>query len=204
MGWSIGYDDNWKRDIGYGVPSICDHPGCTTRIDRGLGHVCGGEPYGGEEGCGLYFCSKHGGGWLCEECCHGRLPFAPKADTPEWIEWKLTDESWADWRKENPQWVAAHLHPSPLHPLTKEVRIENEQATRLHKHPGWHHIGLVLLHPGRAAEHGRRVLLPCLLARYALAVGLTLPTRNAGAERIGLNDDRHRISAIVAVPILWR
>ena len=107
MGWSIGYDNNWKRDIGYAVPSICDHPGCAAQIDRGLGYVCGGEPHGGDDGCGLYFCAQHGGGWLCEECRHGRLPFKPTLDTPEWIEWKLTDESWADWRKENPGWVAA-------------------------------------------------------------------------------------------------
>ena len=28
MGWSIGYDNNWNRDIGYGVPAFCDHPKC--------------------------------------------------------------------------------------------------------------------------------------------------------------------------------
>lgn len=54
MGWSIGYDSKWKRDIGYGVPAWCDHPGCIEEIYRGLSHVCGGEPYGGERGCGLY------------------------------------------------------------------------------------------------------------------------------------------------------
>jgi len=32
MGWSIGYDGNWKRDIGYGVPAYCDFPGCWTEI----------------------------------------------------------------------------------------------------------------------------------------------------------------------------
>ncbi len=26
MGWSIGYDKNLKRDIGYGVPATCEHP----------------------------------------------------------------------------------------------------------------------------------------------------------------------------------
>lgn len=59
MGWEIGYDDRWKRDIGYGVPAVCDHPGCNTEIDRGLSYVCGGEPYGGEMGCGLFFCYEH-------------------------------------------------------------------------------------------------------------------------------------------------
>jgi hypothetical protein len=48
MGWSIGYDSKWKRDIGYGVPAPCDLPGCDKEIDRGLAFVCGTEPYGGE------------------------------------------------------------------------------------------------------------------------------------------------------------
>ncbi|MDQ0035467.1 hypothetical protein J2W30_003235 [Variovorax boronicumulans] len=110
MSWSIGYDNNWKRDIGYGVPSICDHPGCTAEIHRGLSYVCGGEPYGGDDGCGLYFCTEHGGGSLCMRCTGaGMAPFEKTLDTPEWINWKLTDESWADWRKENPEWVAAAI-----------------------------------------------------------------------------------------------
>ncbi len=119
MSWSIGYDDNWKRDIGYGVPSICDHPGCTEEIDRGLSYVCGGEPYGGDRGCGLYFCSAHLRvherlPQLCNRCSpRARSPFKPTLDTPEWTNWKLTDESWADWRKENPEWVAAHTAKEP-------------------------------------------------------------------------------------------
>jgi hypothetical protein len=114
MSWSIGYDNNWKRDIGYGVPSICDHPGCTEEIDRGLSYVCGGEPYGGDDGCGLYFCTKHGGGSLCLRCQGaGMEPFEKTLDTPEWINWKLTDDSWADWRAANPEWVAAATaHPT--------------------------------------------------------------------------------------------
>jgi hypothetical protein len=106
MGWSIGYDSNWKRDIGYGVPAICDHPECSAEINRGLSYVCGGEPYGGERGCGLFFCSKHlylpmRRPQLCEKCEKRRKPFQLKADTPEWIKWKLTDSSWSDWRLQN-------------------------------------------------------------------------------------------------------
>ncbi len=44
MGWSLGHDNRWGkfgRDIGYGVPAICDHPGCNAEIDRGLSYVCG-------------------------------------------------------------------------------------------------------------------------------------------------------------------
>jgi hypothetical protein len=107
MGWSIGYDSNWGRDIGYGVPCQCDFPGCEEEIDRGLSYVCGGEPYGGNRGCGLYFCSAHLNltcnlGQLCDRCWPRiKKPFVPKPDIPEWINHKLTDESWQDWRKEN-------------------------------------------------------------------------------------------------------
>lgn len=104
MGWSIGFDSNWNRDIGYGVPATCDHPGCNEKIDRGLAHVCGGEPYGGEDGCGLYFCGQHlfGARNRCEACCDRREPFDAKPDHPEWINWKLNDESWEEWRAANP------------------------------------------------------------------------------------------------------
>jgi hypothetical protein len=118
MGWSIGFDSNWQRDIGYGVPSVCDHPDCNERIDRGLSYVCGGEPYGGDRGCGLYFCFKHQKGYvsrghetigsqLCERCYPRRKnPFKAKDDIPLWIYWKLTDYSWEEWRNENPEKVA--------------------------------------------------------------------------------------------------
>jgi hypothetical protein len=110
MGWSIGYDDSWKRDIGYGVPATCDHPGCGERIDRGLSYVCGGEPYGGEDGCGLYFCAAHlsyrgNKPQQCSRCINYRMAFGPSPDLREWIEHKLTDESWEDWRTENPREV---------------------------------------------------------------------------------------------------
>jgi hypothetical protein len=104
MGWSIGFDDKWQRDVGYGVPAVCDFPGCDEAINRGLGYVCGGEPYGGDRGCGLFFCSKHCG-VLCERCTKGLEPFEPKPDTKEWIKWKLTDPSWKNWRDENPTLV---------------------------------------------------------------------------------------------------
>jgi hypothetical protein len=117
MGWSLGHDSRWGkygRDIGYGVPATCDHPGCNAEIDRGLGYVCGGDVYGGEHGCGLFFCGSH----LfycsddeitcqrCERCCADEEPFEPTPDTKEWIDWKLSDESWATWRAENSEEVA--------------------------------------------------------------------------------------------------
>lgn len=112
MGWSIGFDDKWNRDIGYGVPATCDHPDCNKEIDRGLRYVCGGEPYGGDKGCGLYFCHDHlyANGFdpdpqMCGRCCDGEEPFDAKPDVAEWINWKLTDDSWEQWRQDNPEEV---------------------------------------------------------------------------------------------------
>lgn len=103
MSWSIGYDSAWKRDIGYGVPAYCDHPQCFAQIDRGLGHVCGGEPYGGEHGCGLYLCEHHlhytSRGPLCARCRnHRKSSYPAKEDHPDWVRHKATDPSWAEWR----------------------------------------------------------------------------------------------------------
>lgn len=117
MSWAIGFDDQWERDIGYGVPAYCDHPGCDEKITRGLGYVCGSEPYGGEFGCGLYFCGKHL--WLhrpedtpypvanCQRCIASQPPFPSKPDHPEWVHWKLTDVSWQFWREINAEKVKA-------------------------------------------------------------------------------------------------
>ena len=111
MSWAVGYDNKWKRDIGYGVPAFCDHAGCGEIIDRGLAHVCGGEPYGGETGCGLYFCGKHHTQGeksnLCCRCMDGRNPFKATKDHADWIKHKLTDPSWKAWRLENPEACAA-------------------------------------------------------------------------------------------------
>ena len=115
MGWSIGFDSNWNRDIGYGVPAYCDHPSCNKKINRGLGYVCGGEPYGGERGCGLFFCDKHLNygskklPQLCDKCFpRTKKPFTPSQDHPDWTTHKLTDASWEEWRKENPEFVKLH------------------------------------------------------------------------------------------------
>jgi hypothetical protein len=110
MSWAIGYDPAWKRDIGYGVPAWCDHPKCREKINRGLACVCGGEPYGGERGCGLYFCEVHifyhtRLPQLCERCEKRRKPYPPKPDHPEWVHHKLADESWQKWRDNHPDEV---------------------------------------------------------------------------------------------------
>lgn len=47
------------REAGYGVEATCDEEGCTAKIDRGLGYLCGQMPGGDEYGCGGYFCGEH-------------------------------------------------------------------------------------------------------------------------------------------------
>ena len=103
MGWSLGFDETWDRDIGYGVPAQCDYPGCGSEIDRGLSYVCGGEPYGGESGCGLFFCGEHLQGFqpsLCKRCQEEADPFEPTPDVKQWTDHKATHPSWAVWRLE--------------------------------------------------------------------------------------------------------
>ena len=106
MGWAIGFDTRWQRDIGYGVPALCDFPSCNKKIDRGLSHVCcDQEPHGGD-GCGLYFCENHHNyvrkdlSGLCSRCFNHKPPFKLKQDLMAWLNFKETDASWAEWRKE--------------------------------------------------------------------------------------------------------
>lgn len=106
MGWAIGYDEHWQRDFGYGVPAICDHPKCNTKIDRGLSRRCGDLHEDENGGCGLFFCSDHlyfteKKYKVCRRCAKDKKPYTPKPDTEEWTNFKLTDPSWAAWRKEN-------------------------------------------------------------------------------------------------------
>jgi len=128
MGWSIGYDGKWKRDIGYGVPAYCDHPGCKAEIDRGLAFVCGGEPHGGDYGCGLFVCVEHQhsnkkyGPQLCQHCAdRRRKELKPAQEHPDWVNHKLTDESWQQWRDAHPEEVAAmkSMLPTPPAPGTE-------------------------------------------------------------------------------------
>lgn len=51
------------REAGYTVDAVCDEPGCTEVINRGLGCICGQNPIGhkgtDEPGCGNYYCEPH-------------------------------------------------------------------------------------------------------------------------------------------------
>lgn len=58
MSWAYGIAAD-GREIGYSVKDICNEPGCSAEIDRGLSFVCGGMHEGGDHGCGSYFCTAH-------------------------------------------------------------------------------------------------------------------------------------------------
>lgn len=114
MGYQVYKLHVQDRFGGYGVPSICDHPDCNEKIDRGMAYCCGSEPFS-DAGCGQYFCVKHLGYTLeddavqqCERCLAGKDPFPIKPDTQDWIDWQMKDESWAEWRAENPDFVKKH------------------------------------------------------------------------------------------------
>jgi hypothetical protein len=94
MGWSRGFDSTWNRDIGYGVPAYCDAPGCMKEIDRGLSYVCANqEPYGGDKGCGLYFCGDHLRGMRCARCWASKPPYKRiSPEHPEWLRFKAEQE----------------------------------------------------------------------------------------------------------------
>jgi hypothetical protein len=135
MGWSIGFDSTWNRDIGYGVPAICDHPGCGVKIDRGLSYVCGSDAYGGEAGCGLFFCGEHRKYYnkringaietveLCYRCGHYKKPYKPTPDIIEWVRWKLRDYSWKQWRDDNPKIVEELRQRAKAHRLTNDCVV---------------------------------------------------------------------------------
>ncbi len=87
MSWAIGYNETYKRDVGYGVPAYCDHPGCKRVIDRGLAYICGGDIGGGEHGCGLFFCEKHlylgDFSFACARCVEAQCDHKFVCDTDE-------------------------------------------------------------------------------------------------------------------------
>lgn len=135
MGWEIGYDPSWGRDVGYGVPAECDHPDCNAQIDRGLAYVCGGEPYGGELGCGLFFCASHlfyaeqspdyaqsppsyaeileyeevhgdePGNFVCERCCAWHEQDSHEGQTFATFDPKRDVEEWCYHKATDPSWA---------------------------------------------------------------------------------------------------
>jgi hypothetical protein len=69
VGWGHGVVKG--VELGYSVPDICHERGCEVLIDRGQAYMCGKTDshwFGGDEGCGGFFCGEHIGGRLCLVC----------------------------------------------------------------------------------------------------------------------------------------
>jgi hypothetical protein len=64
MGWANCGTDSKGRPIGYAHGATCDHPECSTPIDRGLAFACGGMHGDNEYSCENYFCSEHLTGFI--------------------------------------------------------------------------------------------------------------------------------------------
>lgn len=112
------------QDLGEQVPAICEYPDCTAEITRRRVNTCGADPAGGEAGCGLNFCGAHlqGPGQTCERCAAGEPPFDRKTEQPDWTDFKMTGEAWAEWRRNNPERVL-------------ELAAQKEEKARQEKEP---------------------------------------------------------------------
>lgn len=101
MGWNYAIDSSRSegdQEIGYSILAKCDLDGCEIPIDRGLAYVCGGDPYGGEYGCGKFFCLPHLG-WYSywEEDAEEHLsPQMCPACGAAWEKNGLTEEQYYD------------------------------------------------------------------------------------------------------------
>jgi hypothetical protein len=95
MGYSVYWSN--RRWQGYGVPAYCDYPECKNEIDRGLGYQHEDDKENGTPS--VFCCSDHQ--------TYNYDEFNPDLtiEHPEWIEHVLTDDSWDEWRKENPELV---------------------------------------------------------------------------------------------------
>lgn len=86
MGYGI-YTLSDGRQAGYAVEATCDEEGCTEKIDRGMGYLCGHSPGGDEWGCGNYYCSEHlfltrieDAPQMCERCADEAIKQADEED----------------------------------------------------------------------------------------------------------------------------
>jgi len=106
MGWAVGTGGTsghriWRAGL---MRSPAMQQGNRSR----LSHVCGMINTDGEDrGCGLHSVlttclDSRSSDSFVNAATHAQTPFARKPDLAEWSNHKLTDQSWAQWRAENP------------------------------------------------------------------------------------------------------
>lgn len=93
----MGYQVYWanNRFQGYEVTAYCDYPGCTIEIDRGIAY----SNYDGTPPK-VFCCTKHR-----DEPFNYLEMVIENKEHPDWLHHVLTDETWENWRKENPKLV---------------------------------------------------------------------------------------------------
>lgn len=149
MGYQV-FDQNIQgqfRLSGYGVPAYCDYPGCSEKIDRGMGYACCGAIHHSDS-CGGFYCANHSTPIMSENeledldeeeketvlASYG-LTEAPLFDEngiaylcshppiefkehPDWIKHISKDKSWSKFRKEE------HENFNALKALEKKYAAE--------------------------------------------------------------------------------
>ena len=109
----MGYQVYWNngRWQGYGVPAYCDEKDCKNKIDRGLGYQHREDTENGIPE--TFVCDLH------QDMTLDELNLDYEKEHPEWLAHILNDESWEQWRKENPSTVDRY---KLLHRTTTAVR----------------------------------------------------------------------------------
>lgn len=104
MGYSVyEHGGRWQ---GYGVPAYCDHKKCFEEIDRGMGfqHEIDKEECYGDGTPNLFVCRKH------SRANRRSVIVDLEKEHPGWLQHILTDETWEQWRNENPDLVEKYKH----------------------------------------------------------------------------------------------
>jgi hypothetical protein len=94
----------------------------------------------------LHFCSDHlhfieeSDFPLCDRCCREEEPFNPKPDTEEWINHQLTDPTWEQWRREEPEAAAQARIQLGAHRDARRRRESRESWMKILLGQSTHHL----------------------------------------------------------------
>lgn len=136
MSYEMYFSTQHKRWQGYGVPAVCDHPGCKETIIRGVGYMCCENP-NNPVSCGGFFCDDHREVTIIhksefddieddEDAINELLVDYDLQEVPEFDEddcFYRCDHSPIEY-KEHPKWVA-HVESDPT---WAQFRLEDPEA----------------------------------------------------------------------------